>query len=274
MNENSLRKGYKSRPELHYVAAAYLVFWLMVLVICGGASMIFHAPSIVMRILSDVCAWSPTIVLFVMYKRLLPGASRKDFFKKNFSGKIRAVPAFFIIILITGIFLLSALAFSLWRGVPLASLFRKGPLPLGLTVILSLFSGPTGEECGWRGYLRPVLQERYGFLKGNLFLGVIWAFWHTVLWFVDNEYTAGWQLAVYIIANVLVMTALNIIMAVVLEWQNHLFYAFLIHFCFNLPYCFLISGIEFYIAISVFYVLAAGIMLAIRNRRILLPSSY
>lgn len=266
MRENHLEKGGKGRPELCYVAASYLVFWLMVLVICGGASMVFHAPPLMMRILSDVCAWSPTLVLLAMYTRLCPDTSKREFFRENFSGKVYVVPALLIIVFITGIFLLSALVLSRWTGTPFSALFSKGAFPVWLTVLLSLLSGPTGEECGWRGYLRPVLQKHYGFLKGNLFLGIIWAFWHTVLWFVDNEYTEGWQLLVYIIANVLVMTALNIIMAVVLEWQNHLFYAFLIHFCFNLPYCFLVSKIEFYIIISVFYVLAAGIMLALRRQ--------
>lgn len=37
-------------------AAAYLTFWLMVLVLCGGASMLLHAPPLAMRLLSNLCA--------------------------------------------------------------------------------------------------------------------------------------------------------------------------------------------------------------------------
>ena len=48
-----------------YVLAAYITFVVMVLGICGCASMVFHASPLVMRILSNLCAWSPTIVLFV-----------------------------------------------------------------------------------------------------------------------------------------------------------------------------------------------------------------
>lgn len=46
-------------------------------------------------------------------------------------------------------------------------------------------------------------------------------FWHTVLWFVDSDFT-GWSMVVYIISNVAVMTALNVIMSCMLERHNNL----------------------------------------------------
>ena len=35
-----------------------------------------------------------------------------------------------------------------------------------------------GEEYGWRYYFQPMLQKRFGMIKGVLFLGVLWGFWH------------------------------------------------------------------------------------------------
>lgn len=43
-----------------YVILSYVVFWSMVLGICGTAGMVFHCPSVVMRILLNICAWAPT----------------------------------------------------------------------------------------------------------------------------------------------------------------------------------------------------------------------
>lgn len=38
-----------------------------------------------------------------------------------------------------------------------------------------------GEEYGWRYYLTPVLQERFGNRRGVLLLGVLWGLWHLPL---------------------------------------------------------------------------------------------
>lgn len=35
-----------------------------------------------------------------------------------------------------------------------------------------------GEELGWRGYLQDYMSTRFGFAKGTLFVGLIWAYWH------------------------------------------------------------------------------------------------
>ena len=35
-----------------------------------------------------------------------------------------------------------------------------------------------GEEYGWRYYLQPVLQKRFGLRAGVRILGVVWGLWH------------------------------------------------------------------------------------------------
>lgn len=35
-----------------------------------------------------------------------------------------------------------------------------------------------GEEAGWRGYMMPLLKERFGVFSGRLIGGVIWGVWH------------------------------------------------------------------------------------------------
>lgn len=35
-----------------------------------------------------------------------------------------------------------------------------------------------GEEYGWRYYLQPVLQKRFGLRAGVIVLGVVWELWH------------------------------------------------------------------------------------------------
>ncbi len=35
-----------------------------------------------------------------------------------------------------------------------------------------------GEEYGWRYYLQPIMQKKFGVLPGTILLGIIWGIWH------------------------------------------------------------------------------------------------
>jgi uncharacterized protein len=52
-------------------------------------------------------------------------------------------------------------------------------LPLVLTFgILAKFANTLGEELGWRGYLLPLLTDRFGFRPAAFVTGIIWALRH------------------------------------------------------------------------------------------------
>ena len=49
-----------------------------------------------------------------------------------------------------------------------------------------------GEEIGWRGFLYPQLEERFGRNKGWILGGVIWGAWHwPLIWLIGYEYGAA-----------------------------------------------------------------------------------
>lgn len=248
-----------------YVITTYLVFWLMVLGICGTAAMVFHASPFVMRILSNICAWSPTIVLFIMFRKLRPNMTLKKFCQSAFSGSVKWYLMILLSVVIAGGICLSIWFLSLLQGRNFLSYFTLGNYSLLTSFVLSLLSGPTGEEAGWRGYLRVELNKRYSFLKASILQGVIWAFWHTVLWFIDSDFM-GLSMIPYVISNVIVMSCLAIVMNVVLEKNNNLLYAILIHFAFNFMYCFLLVDIWFYLILSVVYIFIAIVFLIRRGK--------
>ena len=50
--------------------------------------------------------------------------------------------------------------------------------------IVSLITGATGEELGWRGFALPRLQSRYTALGSSIILGVFWGFWHLPIYLI------------------------------------------------------------------------------------------
>lgn len=238
-----------------YVINTYLLFWVMVLGLGGVAAIVFQAPPAVMDWVIVLCSWSPTIVVLLMLKRLKPGMTIGGFYKRAFQDQLDIPLLLVIPLIVFGVFLLAVWLLAVLENTAFSAQLAL-PSALGGTILLTALQGPSGEESGWRGYLRPELEGRYGFLKGNLLLGVIWTFWHTPLWFVASNY-AGAQLVIYIIANLVVMTALTLIMGLFLQQCNNLLIAFWIHFCVNFSFCFFAGDIYFFAILSVLYVAAA-----------------
>lgn len=249
----------KSNSVRQYVIFSYLTFWIMVLGICGTASIVFHASPLTMRCLSNLTAWSPTFVLLVMFKKLLPNMTLKTFYQRAFKGKLKLSLLLAIPFIISGSMIISVYILSLFEHTSFSTYFTTGLFSLPISIILSLTSGPTGEESGWRGYLRYELNNKFSFLKSCFLQGSIWTFWHTVLWFIDSEFL-DWRIIPYVLSNLIVMTALVIIMNIVLEKYDNLIYAIWIHFCFNLPYSFLNVDILFYIILSIVFMLVTSII--------------
>jgi len=249
-----------------YIISTYLVFWLMVLGICGTASMVFRCPPVVMRVLSNVCAWAPTIVLLAGFRYFCPNQSIGGFYKRAFSGKISILK----LIMAGGITLTATLItvflLSIVQGNSFQSYWELGAYPLWASFLFSITTGPTGEESGWRGYLRPYLNSKYSFFYASVLQGIIWAFWHTVLWFVDSDFQ-GLDMLPYIVSNIIVMSGLCFIMNYFMEGNDNLIYGIVVHFCFNFLYCFLNVGILFYAILSLVYILLIGIIYFLVKRR-------
>lgn len=66
-----------------------------------------------------------------------------------------------------------------------AELFDPFKKPMTWVTLFSLiinfpfaFSAFFGEEYGWRHYLQPLMQKKYGLVGGVLLLGLVWGLWH------------------------------------------------------------------------------------------------
>jgi CAAX protease family protein len=77
----------------------------------------------------------------------------------------------------------SAGEFGRYTGLPAVGI-------LAVAVLAFLVNG-LGEETGWRGFLLPTLQERFGALEAALLVAPLWALWHLPFFFLLAGYEAS-----------------------------------------------------------------------------------
>jgi len=246
-----------------YVIYTYLLFWFMVLGIGGLAIFVLDASDASMRWITTLCSWSPTVVLLLMLKKLKPGTSLGEFYQKAFQGKLNFRVFAIATLLITGIFLLSAWILAAFENKAISTQLAFVPAALFSNILFTAIQGASGEESGWRAYLMPEMESRYGFVRGNLILGLVWSFWHLPLWFVSTNYS-GLFLLIYILAFIIGLTSFSMVMGVCMKESNNLLLAFWMHFLFNFTLTFF-TGQDVYLlsSLAVLYTLAAVIFVAV-----------
>lgn len=256
--------GMKTNYLRKYIISSYILVWALIIFVGGLASLVFHAPPVVMWIVRNLIAWSPTYLLFLGWKHFRPDETRTVFVKRCFSGKIKLFPLLLSFSLTFGISVLSLFLLSIIEGRTMLSYIDLGEVALPLSIFLSFTSGPTGEEMGWRGFMREEFNKKNSFLKSSVFQGLVWCFWHTLLWIVDSDFT-DLRAIPYIISNIVVIISITVFMNIFLERYNNLLYSVLLHFGFNIIYVFLDAGIGFFVILTVLYLIITPIAVWIRN---------
>lgn len=134
------------------------------------------------------------------------------------------------------------------------------------SLLFTTLQGASGKESGWRGYLLPKMEEQYGFTKGNLILGLIWAFWHLPLWFISSGFN-GLNLIWYICVFIVLAISFTILIGWFQKKCRNLFLAFWIHFLFNFFTTFLNSDILVPLTIMMCFYAITAIIILIKNRK-------
>ena len=136
---------------------------------------------------------APSVVALFLVFLTYPKDKIKDYFRRCIS--FRQMGWKWPLITIAVFAVLSAVSIAAGTGLlgyemPTMDYIRAigaNPLNIFLVLLISLISGPLNEEFGWRGYALDRLLVRFGFLKGSLILGFIWAIWHLPWYFTPGQ---------------------------------------------------------------------------------------
>ncbi|MFB0536217.1 MAG: CPBP family intramembrane glutamic endopeptidase [Anaerolineae bacterium] len=143
-------------------------------------------PSAFGMVLFLLGGFSPTIAGAIMAWRVQGRDGLRDLWKRSVQFRLGGVWYLAILglpLLVRG---LQAVAFALRGGGFVEPPFVAQPVSLiGFTIMMFLF-GPVSEEFGWRGFALDRLLARQNALRAGLILGVLWACWHLLLFFIPG----------------------------------------------------------------------------------------
>lgn len=100
-------------------------------------------------------------------------------------------------------------------------------LPVNFFFVFAAFFG---EEYGWRYYLQPLLQKRFGLRGGVLLLGVVWGIWHFP---VDLFYYTQDSQLLMVLAQQITCITLGIFFAYVYMKTENIWVPVALHFLNN-----------------------------------------
>jgi membrane protease YdiL (CAAX protease family) len=84
-----------------------------------------------------------------------------------------------------------------WPAAPAWLIAGGSLLLLGTVGMVRSVSSGLGEEIGWRGFLTEEATRAFGFTRGTLFTGAIWAVWHLpILLFADYNAGTPWWFSI------------------------------------------------------------------------------
>jgi uncharacterized protein len=253
---------------IQYIIYTYGLFLLLMLTLGGIAIVLLHGTPLVMRWLIAITAWTPTYVFLLMFKKLYPNSNVKDFYKKAFSKKLDIRFLMTTALIQLFIFIASVYLVSIQKGVSTIGMLDFSFSNLLSALFITLIQGALGEETGWRGYLLPAIEGKFGVVKGSFIVGLIWSFWHAPIWFLGTGYS-GLVLVKYIIVFVICITSVGFIIGISYHHCKNLFVPIWLHFMLNFfGETFTGSRVDLVTWYAVFYFITAfGFLLWHKNNK-------
>lgn len=169
------RRGDKRFPAKFY--KTFLIITGLMIIIAVG-SVVF--PAGVWNTVNSLLLIGGSAVCWMMMLLEESWESREAYGMKNRNTKASVFCVLLFIVLYLGRILVVDLKGGSLKEVLIMLLSPRSVISV-FTIGFSFFVSFIlflGEEYGWRYFLQPMLQKRFGTIKGVILLGVVWGLWH------------------------------------------------------------------------------------------------
>ena len=179
----------ENKIPLRFFGVTFLWAWLL----WGIAIFIGHGSSQDFAYLSSkiampimlLGAFGPAIGAFVSLRTIEGKGAIKNYCKKFLSLKF-GWKVWVLMFMVLGCSYFVAWIIPEFFGNERIPSFLPNLYIFPIYLLINIFFGGGQEEIGWRGYILPYFEKKYGLIIGSLLLGVIWAIWHIPLWFIPG----------------------------------------------------------------------------------------
>ncbi|MFW9827493.1 MAG: CPBP family intramembrane glutamic endopeptidase [Candidatus Thorarchaeota archaeon] len=232
-------------PLITYSIIAYITTWLLVLPLVLTGLGILHV-NIIWHFLGPLGPTvSAIVVIYITNKKEGLIKLKESIFK----WRIGVFWILFSALIMPALLILTILLILIFTGnfIDLGSyLINEGinnPLSFLIWIWVGAISYGIFEEIGWRGYALPKLQEKHSPLLSTIILAVIWAFWHTPMFFyrLNINMVFGWFFGLVLGAIILTF--------IYNSTGGSTFAAILFHISNNICWLFNVAEIQIYLTI-------------------------
>ena len=175
-----MKKFLEKNSWWFYFILTYLISWPVWVL---GKALLPENLSVITLILG---AFGPFIAGMIILRITSGGPGLKKWLKRVFNFRINIIwyllGGFILPFLIAGVHHIIYLAFGGKSGI----VFSTGWMAyFALLISTTLLTGGN-EEPGWRGYITPVLLNRFNPIVTCIIVGIGWAGWHAPLYFLEG----------------------------------------------------------------------------------------
>lgn len=261
---------YKTKK---YILLNLLCSWglfatVLIIAFVSGNQSLLNGHSTILDIVTIIYCWMPNIVLILIFSKLGLNKTIKQFYQEQLSEKVNGIILLRILILQIAVCLLSACIVSIIDQSAIMDLFAKPEGGILSSAFFCLFTGATGEESGWRGFLLQGFWQRHTLLKSSVYTGLAWAIWHLPVWLLSGY--QGINLLIYIVAFFVSLIMFTIVMMYYYEKNHNIAVLVFFHYMINFVLSFYIGNDLLYQTVSALLYTVTAAYIISRNRELYL----